>query len=174
MRLIFVDTETTGLAPRYGHRIVELACDEMLDGQLTGRAFHHLVNPQRPIPPEVSEIHGINDAMLQDKPVFSAIAHELIEFVGSSRVVMHNAPFDTGFFQSEFERLNLNYPSLSHSENVADTLPRFRALHPGQKCNLSALCERHNVQLADQEDWHGALTDARMLARLRQAAGLSV
>ncbi len=169
MRLIFVDTETTGISPIHGHRIVEIACIETIDGQLTGREFHHLINPDRHIPPEASDIHGIHDEMVQDKPFFAAIADELIAFVSSGQAVMHNAPFDVGFFQSEFERLGIDFTSLTCLEAVTDTLPCFRSLHPGARCTLSALCERHGIQLNEGEEWHGALTDARMLARLWQA-----
>jgi len=174
MRLVFVDTETTGLSPRLGDRIVELACVEMGDGQLTGNEFYRVINPQQPIPPAVSDIHGIHDAMLQDKPVFAAIATELIDFVGFDSVVMHCAPFDTSFFGAEFARAEMSCPALADREQVIDTLPRFRARHPEERCVLQALCERYGVELPTDERWHGALIDARMLARLWQAAGLSV
>jgi DNA polymerase-3 subunit epsilon len=169
MRLIFVDTETTGISPIHGHRIVEIACIETIDGQVTGREFHYLINPDRHIPPEASEIHGIHDEMVQDKPFFTAIADELMAFISSGMTVMHNAPFDVGFFHSEFERLGIDFTPLTCLEAVTDTLPRFRSLHPGARCTLSALCERHGIKLNEGEEWHGALTDARMLARLWQA-----
>lgn len=113
MRLIFVDTETTGITPIHGHRIVEIACVETIDGQLTGREFHHLINPDRCIPAEVSDIHGIHDGMVRDKPSFAAIADELMAFVSTGKAVMHNAPFDVGFFQSEFERLGIEFIPLT-------------------------------------------------------------
>jgi DNA polymerase-3 subunit epsilon len=174
MRLIFVDTETTGLSPRHGHRIIEIACVEMIDGQLTGREYHRLVNPGRQVPPEAIEIHGIKDAMLRDQPCFGDIAPELISFVDSGRSVMHNVPFDAAFFAAEFERIGLCMPPLMTSEIIIDTLPRFRQLHCGEPCSLSRLCGRYGLQPESDENWHGALTDARMLARLWQAAGLQV
>jgi len=166
MRLVFIDTETTGLLPNLGHRIIEVACVEMVDGRITGREFHRLINPQRPVPQEAVDIHGIDDAMLQGKPFFDEVLMDLIPFVTGGRTVMHNAPFDTAFFDAELARLGLRVPGLSTSDIVIDTLPRFRKLHPGQPCSLTALCERYGLQPQDDECWHGALTDARMLARL--------
>lgn len=170
MRHIFVDTETTGISPAQGHRIVEIACIEIIDGRLTGREFHYLINPGRLIPSEASDIHGINDKMVQDKPSFAGIADELMAFVSGSNVVMHNAPFDLGFFQSEFEHLGIDFIPLTCLDSVIDTLPRFRRLHPGARCALSALCDRYGIELNEGEEWHGALSDARMLARLWQAS----
>lgn len=166
MRLIFVDTETTGISPIHGHRIIEIACIETVDGQLTGREFHHLINPDRQIPFEASQIHGIHDGIVQDKPFFSAIADELMAFVSTSKVFMHNATFDVDFFRAEFERLRVEFTPLTCLEAVTDTLPYFRNLHPETRWTLSALCERHGIQLSEGEDWHGALAEARMLARL--------
>lgn len=174
MRFIFIDTETTGLAPRNGHRIIEIAGIEMIDQQLTGREFHRYVNPGCPVPPEVIDIHGIDDEMLRDQPSFIDIAPALIEFVAGAQSVMHNVPFDAAFFDAEFERIGLTAPNLTKREMIIDTLPRFRQMHPGMPCALSKLCERYGLQLAAEENWHGALTDARMLARLWQAAGLRV
>jgi DNA polymerase-3 subunit epsilon len=174
MRLIFVDTETTGLSPRHGHRIIEIACVEMTDGQLTGREFHSLVNPGRLVPPEAIEIHGIDDAMLRNQPGFEDVAPELIEFVAGGQCVMHNVPFDAAFFAAEFERIGLSVPTLTTSGIIIDTLPRFRQMHPGMPCSLSRLCDRYGLQPESDENWDGALTDARMLARLWQAAGLQV
>jgi len=172
MRLIFVDTETTGLSPRDGHRIVEIACVEMIEGQLTGREFHHLVNPQRPVPPVAVEIHGIDDAMLQCKPTFAEMSAQLIDFVADGKAVMHHAPFDTAFFADEFKRIGAEFSPLVRREEIIDTLPLFRARYPGARCSLEALCSRHGLAPAASEGWHGALTDARMLARLWLAAGM--
>jgi len=166
MRLVFVDTETTGLSPSCGHRIIEIACVEMIDGHLTGREFHRLINPQRQVPQEAIDIHGIDNVMLQDQPVFHEVVIDLIEFVAGSRTVMHNAPFDMAFFAAELKRMGLGVPQLMSEEVVIDTLPMFRKLHPGEPCSLIALCERHGLALPAGEDWHGALTDARMLGRL--------
>lgn len=172
MRLIFVDTETTGLSPRHGHRIIEIACIEMLNGQLTGREFHRFVNPGRQVPPDAIEIHGIDDDMLREQPAFIDIALELLDFVASAQSVMHNAPFDAAFFHVEFERIGVSAPILANREIIIDTLPRFRRMRPGMPCGLSRLCDHYGLQPAADEKWHGALTDARMLARLWQAAGL--
>lgn len=172
MRLVFVDTETTGLSPNDGHRIVEIACVEMIEGQLTGRQLHHLVNPHRPVPPVAVEIHGIDDAMLQFKPAFAELSAELIEFVAGGKTVMHNAPFDAAFFAEEFARLGVEFAPLARQEAIIDTLPLFRARYPGTRCSLEALCSRHGLAPAASEGWHGALTDARMLARLWLASGI--
>lgn len=171
MRLLFIDTETTGLSPYYGHRIVEIAAVELIDGHLTGREFHHLVNPDRPIPAVVSDIHGIHDEMVRDKPRFAAIADGLMHFVGTDTAVMHNARFDIGFLKAEFDRMATPFPALTRLDVVIDTLPRFRRQHPGEPCGLSALCARHAVELEQGERWHGALADARMLARLWRKSG---
>ena len=174
MRLIFLDLETTGLSPRHGHRIVEIACVEMVDGCLTGKELHHYINPERAMPPAAFDIHGIGDDLLANQPRFHEIAIELVEFACHGRTVIHNAPFDTRFLAAEFERFKLGVPMLTSAELVIDTLPRFRQRHPGEPCSLQALCERHQLQPHAGEAWHGALTDARMLARLWQKAGMVV
>jgi DNA polymerase-3 subunit epsilon len=171
-RLVFVDTETTGLSPAEGHRIIEIAAIEMVGGCLTGREFHTYLNPERQVPPVATDIHGIDDAMLRDQPRFSEVAADLVEFVSDSRVVMHNAPFDAAFLNDEFERIGSSAPALTSREIVIDTLPLFRKLHPGMRCSLAALCERHRISPPADEDWHSALTDASMLARLWLAAGM--
>lgn len=172
MRLLFLDTETTGLSPQNGHRIVELAGVEMLDGRITGQEFHTLVNPQMPVPPEVTRIHGIDDAMLQGQTDFSEVAPEFLKFVGDDPVVMHNAPFDMGFFVTEFDRMGTPFPPSRPGGLIIDTLPRFRKLHSLEPCSLSKLCARYGLEPQAQDQWHSALTDARMLARLWLAAGL--
>jgi len=173
MRLVFVDTETTGLLPNDGHRIVEVACIEIIDNHLTGRHFHQLVNPHRPVPPEAVTVHGIDDRMLQFKPRFAQISGELTAFVGSDMVVMHNAPFDAAFFASEFEKVDAEFAPLTRQDSIIDTLPIFRARHPGLPCRLETLCNRHGIAPPPRENWHGALTDARMLALLWLATGIS-
>ena len=174
MRLIFVDTETTGLTPTSGHRIIEIACVEMVDRKLTGQVFHTFINPERAVPEQAIAIHGITDAMLSDKPRFSEITDQLVDFVSNDMVVMHNAPFDASFFAAEFSRIGSSVPALTQSEMMVDTLPRFRGLYPGQQCSLSALCDRHNLPTPSDENWHSAVTDARMLALLWLAAGMEV
>lgn len=166
MRLVFIDTETTGLSPLRGHRIIEIAGVEMVDGRITGREFHRLINPRRSVPQEAVDIHGIDDAMLQGKPTFDEVLMDLIPFLAGGRTVMHNAPFDTAFFDAELAPMGLRVPGLSTSDVVIDSLPRFRKLHPGLPCSLTALCERYGLLPQGDESRHGALTDARMLARL--------
>lgn len=173
-RLVFVDTETTGLHPAQGHRIIEVACVEVCAGRVTGREYHTRIFPERSVPVEAIAVHGIDDAMLRDHPRFATIATELQRFVADAVTVMHHRPFDTGFFAAEFERLGIAAPSLTQPEEGIDTLPRFRAKHPGARCSLSALCERYGIALEAQEGWHGALTDARMLARLWLASEIGI
>jgi DNA polymerase-3 subunit epsilon len=172
MRLVFVDTETTGLSPTTGDRIIEVAGVEMIGGHLTGREFHSFLDPERLVPSEATDIHGIDNAMLRGKPRFSDIVCDLTEFVLDAKVVMHNAPFDVAFFSAELDRIGRRVSELTSPEIVIDTLHRFRKLHPGQRCSLAALRERHGLSPSANEDWHSALTDARMLARLWMAAGM--
>ncbi len=172
MRLIFVDTETTGLSPQGGHRLIEVACVEMVDDTITGREFHCLINPSRNVTQAAKAVHGIDDTMLRGRPVFHEITEDLITFVSGGRTVMHNARFDTAFFAAEFGFMGWSVPGLSHPALVFDTLKHFRSLHPGQSCSLSALCNLYGLELQTNEMFHSALTDARMLARLWLAAGL--
>jgi DNA polymerase-3 subunit epsilon len=175
MRLIFLDTETTGLTPKFGDRIVEIACVEMINGLLTGRELHYLLNPERPIPAFASEIHGITDEAVQGRPRFSDIANELVEFIAGDVVVAHNAPFDMEFLRAEFEfeSSDSDIAHLSNPELVIDTLPTFRKLHPGKRCSLAALCKRYGVCLSEGQGWHSALTDAKMLALLWPKIGIN-
>jgi DNA polymerase III subunit epsilon len=166
MRQVFLDTETTGLSPDDGHRIVEIACVEAVDGLLTGREFHHYLDPDREVPPEAAAIHGLTTGFLRGKPRFRDIASELIAFVRGATVLIHHAPFDLAFLDAEFRICRIAAPFASHCAEVADTLPVFRALHPGESCTLAALCERRGVKLGEGEVPHSALCDARLLARL--------
>ena len=145
MRLIILDTETTGLSPAEG-RIVEIAAVEMLDGKPTGREFHHMLNPECPISEEISEIIGINDAMVADKPAFADIAQAFIDFVGDDKLVVHRAEFDKAFLDQEFFNIGLEWPHLSKPELLIDTLAYFEEKHPGRLCGLDALCERYKIQ----------------------------
>ncbi|MBP6718638.1 MAG: DNA polymerase III subunit epsilon [Rhodoferax sp.] len=174
MRLVFIETETTGISPLHGHRIIEIAGVEMVDGRITGREFHRLINPQRSVPQEAVDIHGIDDAMLQGKPFFHEVLMDLIPFLAGGRTVIHSAPFDIAFFDAELAPMGLRIPGLSSSEVVIDTLPLFRKLHPGQPCSLTALCERYGLQPQGDEGWDSAMTDARLVARLWVAAGFVV
>jgi DNA polymerase III subunit epsilon len=161
MRRIVLDTETTGLEPSEGHRIIELACLEIHDRRPTGRHFHRYVNPGRAIDFAASQVHGLTDEDLLDKPRFADIADEFLEFVSGAELLIHNAEFDVGFINSELERLGR--PRLETLCAVSDTLAHARELHPGKKNSLDALCERYFVDHS-KRTLHGALLDAQLLA----------
>lgn len=172
MRQIFIDTETTGFSPKRGDRLVEIACVEVLDGQMTGRDFHSYLDPCRPMPPDAEAVHGLSSEFLRGKALFSDIAGQLAQFVAEGEIFIHNAAFDIRFLSAEFERLAISFPRLTETANVTDTLAVFRRRYPGQPCSLSALCERHGLS-PETGAWHSALTDARMLARLWLASQTS-
>ena len=161
-REIVLDTETTGLDPRTGHRLVEVACVELEDLVPTGRTFHRYVHPEREIDPEAERIHGLSLAFLADKPRFAEVSLELVAFIGDAPVVAHNAPFDRGFVNSELERAG--HPILP-TDRWIDTLPLAQKRFPGASNSLDALCKRFKVSLAEREK-HGALIDARLLAEV--------
>lgn len=161
-RQIFLDTETTGLDPKQGHRIIEVAGIEMINRRPTGKHFHRYLNPQREIDAGAVAVHGITTEFLQDKPLFSDIVDELLEFLSGAELVIHNAPFDIGFLNSELALLKRAAMS-EYCPNVLDTLKLAKDLHPGQKNNLDALCRRYEVDNANRT-LHGALLDAELLA----------
>ncbi len=163
MRQIILDTETTGLAPEKGHRIIEIGALELVDRQLTGNNFHCYVNPEREIDDGALEVHGITLEFLQDKPRFADIADELIRFIAGAELVIHNAPFDLGFLDYELSLAGHGPEYLSANAQVLDTLELARDLHPGQRNNLDALCKRYEVDNASRT-LHGALLDAEILA----------
>ena len=164
MRLIILDTETTGLSPAEG-RIVEIAAVEMLDGKLTGREFHHLLNPEHPISAEITEITGINDAMVAGKPTFADIAQAFIDFVGNDKLVVHNAEFDREFLDFEFFNIDLDWPHLSKPELWIDTLAYFKEKHPGERCSIEALCDRYQIEAPEIADSY-ILRSAKILGLL--------
>ncbi|MDR2165166.1 MAG: DNA polymerase III subunit epsilon [Zoogloeaceae bacterium] len=164
MRQIVLDTETTGLEPRQGHRVIEVGCVELENRRLTGRTLHRYVNPERDIDPGAQEIHGISPEFLEDKPKFAQIARELREFIADAELVIHNAAFDIGFLDMEFALLELS-PVRETCAGVIDTLTLARALHPGQRNNLDALCARYQINNAHRT-LHGALLDAELLAEV--------
>ena len=167
MRQIFLDTETTGLSPSQGHRIVEIACVEWVDGVPSGRVFHHYINPQRSVPDDAVDIHGLTNEFLADQPLFIDLIPDLIEFVIHAEVLIHNAPFDLDFLNHELRLAGIPTRFSAICAQVTDTLPIFRRCFPGQSCSLQVLCERLHIQLdADADQWHTALTDAWQLARL--------
>ena len=161
MRRIVLDTETTGLEPGAGHRIIELACLELHGRRATGRHFHRYVNPEREIDAAASQVHGLTLEDLADKPRFGDIAEEFLEFVQGAQLLIHNAPFDVAFLDAELKRLGR--PAISTLCTVADTLVLARDLHPGKKNSLDALCERYAVDHS-KRTLHGALLDAQLLA----------
>ena len=164
MRLIILDTETTGLSPAEG-RIVEIAAVEMLDGKLTGREFHHFLNPEHPISEEITEIIGINDAMVAGKPTFADIAQAFIDFVGNDKLVVHNAEFDRAFLDFEFFNIDLDWPHLSKPELWIDTLAYFKEKHPGERCSIEALCDRYQIEAPEIADSY-ILRSAKILGLL--------
>jgi DNA polymerase-3 subunit epsilon len=164
MRHLILDTETTGLDPKLGHRIIEIAAVEVVDRRLTGRSVHYYVNPERDIDLGASDVHGLTWEALRDKPRFADIAAELVEFARGAQWVIHNAPFDLAFLDAELERLALPM-SAGICESVVDTLALAREQFPGKKNSLDALCERFGVDNAHRT-LHGALLDARLLAEV--------
>ena len=164
MRQVILDTETTGLLPARGHRIIEIGCLEMINRQLTGEKFHVYINPQRAVDPGAAAVHGIRDEFLQDKPLFSDISAEFIKFINGAELIIHNAPFDVGFLDNEIKLLkDKSLNNITSMCQIYDTLAVARKKHPGQRNNLDALCKRYNVNNSHR-DLHGALLDAEILA----------
>lgn len=163
MRQIVLDTETTGLEPKQGHRIIEIGCVEVDNRRLTGRHYHQYIQPEREIDQGAIDVHGITNEFLADKPVFADIADEFLEFVKGAQLIIHNAPFDVGFINMEFSRLRKPIKPITEFCSIFDTLTFARERHPGQKNNLDALCKRYDVDNS-QRDLHGALLDAEILA----------
>jgi DNA polymerase-3 subunit epsilon len=170
MRQIVMDTETTGIDPREGHRIIEIGGIELVNRRFTGRTYHQYVNPERDIEAEAVEIHGITNERVANEPVFAQIADELWEFMRGAQLVIHNAPFDVGFFDHEFKLLNavrgepVLGPVAEHC-SVLDTLKMAREMHPGQRNSLDALCKRYDIDNG-QRVLHGALLDSEILAEV--------
>lgn len=162
MRQIFLDTETTGLYPAQGHRIIEIAGVEVINRQLTKNHFHVYLNPEREIDPGAQEVHGITLEFLQDKPLFADIVDELLDFVAGSELVIHNAPFDVGFLNTELGRLGRSVIEESAAK-IIDTLKLAKEMRPGQRNNLDALCRHFGIDNS-RRTLHGALLDAELLA----------
>jgi DNA polymerase III subunit epsilon len=165
MRQIILDTETTGLEPAEGHRIIEIGCVEIANRRPTGRTFHQYLNPERDIDRAAEDVHGLSRAFLADKPKFQDIAAEFLEFVDGAELVIHNAAFDVGFLDAEFARLQPAGRVIADVCRVLDTLMLARQLHPGQRHSLDALCKRYSVDNSGR-DLHGALLDAQLLAEV--------
>jgi DNA polymerase-3 subunit epsilon len=167
MRYVVLDTETTGLEVRQGHRMIEVGCVELMDRQINtteqGR-FHHYINPERPVDAGAFAVHGISDDMLRDKPPFAQLAQAFLDFVRGSTLIIHNASFDVGFINAELERLQLGVLA-DHVAGVVDSLLMARERFPGKRNNLDALCDRLGVNNSHRQ-WHGALLDAQILAEV--------
>jgi DNA polymerase-3 subunit epsilon len=163
MRQIVLDTETTGLDPGLGHRVIEIGCVELQNRRHTGRTFHRYLNPEREIDEGALAVHGISRADLGEQPLFGAIADELMDFIGGAELVIHNAAFDVAFLNAELARLPGETRLIAQACEVLDTLSLARELHPGQRNSLDALCKRYDVDNSRRE-LHGALLDARILA----------
>jgi DNA polymerase-3 subunit epsilon len=164
MRQVFLDTETTGLSPESGDRIVEIGCIELVNRRLTGRSKHFYVNPQRPNSDDALKIHGLTDDFLADKPLFAAVADELVEFLSGAEIVIHNAAFDVGFMDAELARLGR--PAFaSLVSKITDSWSMAREMYPGKSNSLDALCRRLEVDNSSRA-LHGALLDAGLLAEV--------
>ena len=168
MRQIVLDTETTGLEPDLGHRVIEIGCVELMNRRPTGRTFHHYLNPEREIDKGALEVHGITAEFLQGKPRFADVVEELMTFISGAELVIHNAAFDVAFLDSELRRHARTVAAfqgrlVAAECRVLDTLALARGMHPGQRNNLDALCKRYEIDNSHR-DFHGALLDARILA----------
>jgi DNA polymerase-3 subunit epsilon len=162
-RIVVLDTETTGLNPQEGHRIIEIGCVELVKRRLTGKRFHVYINPDRIIDEGAIAVHGITNQFLDDKPHFEQIVEDFIEFIRGAELVIHNAPFDVGFINHEFSRLNNKAGTVTDYSEVFDTLAYARKKHPGQRNSLDALCKRYGIDNSHR-NLHGALLDAEILA----------
>ncbi|MFT7672627.1 MAG: DNA polymerase-3 subunit epsilon, partial [Gammaproteobacteria bacterium] len=163
IRQVILDTETTGLETSQGHRIIEIGCVEVINRRITNNHYHQYINPDRNIDAGAFDVHGISSEFLSDKPMFAEISNDFIKYIDGAELVIHNAPFDIGFIDSEFSRLNPAGPVTEQICGVLDTLVLARQKHPGQKNNLDALCRRYMIDNS-QRSLHGALLDARILA----------
>lgn len=164
-RLVVLDTETTGLDPKLGHRIIEIGCVELVNRRSTGKHYHQYINPEREIDAGAIEVHGITNEFLADKPVFEDVATAFAEFVGNSPLVIHNAPFDVGFINHEFAQLGQPLAPVDDACAIVDTLVMARKMRPGQKNGLDTLCKVYAVDNSKRE-LHGALLDAQLLAEV--------
>ena len=171
-RQIVLDTETTGLEPSQGHRVIEIGCVELINRRLTGNNYHQYIQPDREIDEGALQVHGISNEFLQDKPRFNDIVDDLMSYLKGAELVIHNAPFDVGFLDNELKLAGNGLGVIVDHCTVTDTLVMARKMHPGQKNNLDALCKRYDVNNT-QRDLHGALLDAEILSEvyLRMTGG---
>lgn len=164
-RQIVLDTETTGLEPREGHRIIEIGCVEIINRRLTGNNYHQYLQPDREIDAGAAEVHGITDQDLEDKPRFSDVVGTFMDYIRGAELIIHNAPFDVGFLNHELKLLGDRQGTIEEHCGVVDTLVMARKAHPGKKNNLDSLCSRYGINNSHR-DLHGALLDAEILADL--------
>ena len=164
MRWVILDTETTGLDPDHGHRVIEIGAVEVVNRNITGRDFHAYLNPDRDSDIGALEVHGLTTEFLQDKPRFKDVAQEFLDFVADAELIIHNAPFDLKFLNAELDKLGLRELK-SHTGPVTDSLAHAKSLHPGKRNSLDALCERYGISNAHRT-LHGALLDSRLLAEV--------
>lgn len=162
LRQIILDTETTGIDPKQGHRIIEIGCVEMLNRRFTGNNFHEYLQPDREIEAEAIKVHGITNESLADKPRFPDIAQAFMDYVQDAELIIHNAPFDIGFLNHELRLMNAPWQAMHDHCRVLDTLVMARRLFPGQKNNLDALCRRYTIDNSHRV-LHGALLDSEIL-----------
>ena len=162
IRQIILDTETTGIGPEQGHRVIEIGCVELIDRKLTGKHYHVYLNPQRAVDEGAFRVHGISSEFLQDKPLFADIVSDFLQFVGGAELIIHNAPFDVGFLNSELKQVKWK-KKLEEYCDIFDTLVLAREKHPGQRNSLDALCKRYDIDNSNRQ-LHGALLDAEILA----------
>jgi DNA polymerase-3 subunit epsilon len=163
MRQVVLDTETTGLEPHLGHKIIEIGCVELRDRRISGHDYHQYLQPDREIDQGAIEVHGITNEFLEDKPRFTDISPDFINYVKGAELVIHNAPFDVGFINHELKLLGPEWGCIEDHCTIVDTLVMAREMHPGQRNSLDALCKRYEVDNSARE-LHGALLDARILA----------
>lgn len=164
-RLVVLDTETTGLSPQAGHRMIELGCVEIINRRVTGNNFHEYYNPEREIEQGAQQVHGITNEFVSSKPLFKQHAEKFLDFVRGAELVIHNAPFDVGFLNHELQLANSSFGEITEYCTVTDTLQMARKLYPGQRNNLDALCQRLNVNNSNRQ-LHGALIDADLTAQV--------
>lgn len=164
MRWIILDTETTGLDPAYGHRVVEIGAVEIVNRNITGRDFHAYLKPDRESDPEALKVHGLTTAFLSDKPAFAEVADEFLAFIEGAELIIHNAPFDLKFLNAELSRMGRGAVP-TFCDGVTDSLAHAKTLHPGKRNSLDALCDRYGISNSHRT-LHGALLDSRLLGEV--------
>ncbi len=165
MRQVVLDTETTGLSPQHGHKLTEIGCVEIINRKITGKTYQTHVNPERELDERAAQITGLSWDFLKDKPKFAQVVEGLVEFIGDSELIIHNAPFDLGFLEHEFNLIKHPWGALIQDLPVIDTLLLAREMHPGQRNSLDALCKRYDIDNSHR-NYHGALLDSEILARV--------